>query len=389
MEIKMLHTIASNEHLLELAKNCNNDDHEKNLQDIVNLCHPLIQNYSESFNYYEYLASYISEKDKYWDYTTNTIDVRKLLYTWITVGYRKKLHINTFKEETAENILYKLKYYNNYFWYVKIKRQHIKKKYDALISGLKNVKKTQQIESTGCGLFVGVLDGNMNRIKHTKRFLYIDNAYTPEKYKTYYSLSVNDLQYLCDYNVTNDRLKIIYNGKYDNYIFNPKGLYILVCPPSITMGEFYDIDIDEWILDVCSKIRKLTKINIHIRIKPNEYNYNINTSSRIQRINDLLKNIPNILFKNECSSIDAIKNSSLVYGFNSRILVESVLAGKPIICSRHCVCHTMSQDNLNIAIQNPVSKSNIYNTWLNKLCYSQWTLDEISKGLYLDYIKLK
>lgn len=388
--------ICSHEKLLEYVKcfPADPEDHQENLSNIIKFCEPYYEDYKHcsSFNVYDYLASYISEKDKYWDYNTNKIEIIKLLYTWITVGYKNKLVIHKFLNESSENILYKLTHYNSEFWYIKIKRPHVKKKYDALIKGLqkcnKIVKKTTLEKDCGCGFFAGVLDGNMNVIKNTRRYLYIDNAYTPDKYKEYYSLSVNDLQYLCDYDVSDTRFKKIYNGKYNNYIFNNEGDYILICPPSITMGEFYNIDIDSWIYDTIGNVRKYSDKKCILRIKPNEYNYNSNKSIRIENIRKRIKNYNNVDISNECSSTDAINNACLVIGFNSRILVESILAGKPILCSNHCVCYTMSQSNYKIALESPSSNEEYYKSWINKLCYSQWTLDEISKGLFSEYIKL-
>ena len=389
--------IASNEKLLEYVEcfPANPEDHQENLKNIIKHCDPYYKS-SESetgtFNVHDYLASYISEKDKYWDYNTNTIDTIKLLYTWITIGYRNNLLIHKFENENSEDILYKLTHFNNEFWCIKIKRPHVKKKYTALIQGLqfcnKLVKKTNVIKDYGCGFFAGVLDGNMNIIKKTHRYLYIDNAYTPDKYKEYYSLSVNDLQSLCVYDVPDTRLKKIYKDVHNNYLFNNEGPYVLICPPSITMGEFYNIDIDNWILKTIENVRKYSTKTCIVRLKPTEYNYDTNKSLRLKKLSMKLESFKNVNISNQCNSTEAIKGASLVIGFNSRILVEAILSGKPILCSSHCICYTMSQIEYKTALECPKSNAKYYYTWLKKLCYSQWTLDEISKGLFAEYIKL-
>ena len=127
--------IASNNDLLEQVKHFPSqpDDHQENLNNIIKYCEPYYETYANNtnFNVHDYLASYISEKDKYWDYNTNKIDSIKLLYTWITVGYKNKLDIQKFENDSSINILYKLTHYNDEFWYIKIKRPHVKKKYES------------------------------------------------------------------------------------------------------------------------------------------------------------------------------------------------------------------------------------------------------------------
>jgi len=387
-----LKIISSNSFLLDKVFHCvpnQQTSHQQNLENIIHICDPYLNTelQDSSFNVFDYLASFIDEKDKYWDYKTNTIDELKLLYTWITVGYRNKLEIKKFKRNQSFFILHSLKYYNYIIWYIKIKRPHVKKKYDAILCGLSkfNIKKTSS-PSDGCGVFAGVLDGNMKHIKNSSTYLYIDNAYTPNLYHKYYSLASNDLQSLIPYDVPDDRLKNIYGNFFSKWKFNPNGSYILICPPSLTMGEFYNIDINKWIFDYISNIRQITDSKIIVRIKPNEFKYkSFDSNKRISTLDTLIKSFKNIEVNNNDSSSNAIKNSSLVIGFNSRILVESLFLGKPILCSSSSICHTLSNISLYNSISCPLDYSNMFYKWVCSMCYCQWTLDELSSGLFIPY----
>lgn len=393
-DTNILGIICSHNHLCEMVSDCVDfDDHEKNARDIVQRCKGLIeeQNLKSLFCPYVYIYSYIEHKDDFWDYEINDLDIRRVYYTWITVGFKNNLSLKKVSKETAERELRRLSLYKGPMWYVPIKRQHVKKKYDALCEGLRATA-VETHAKTGCGIFVGVLDGNMNRMKKTKIYIYLDNAYTPDLYGKYYSLSCCDLQSLCPYDVDNSRVlqqtKAAETDRRALVKVDPK--YVLVCPPSITMGIFYDIDIVTWVASTCAEIRKVSDVKIVVRFKPNEFTFNKNTGSRLLQIKEKIKSGPEaeVVFENEGSSVEAIRKAVCVIGFNSRILVEAFKDKVPIFCDDHCVCRSVSQASISDAVNNPKKFTNVeYETFLNKLSYSQWTLDEIRNGMFLPYLR--
>lgn len=398
MEIKYLHIICSYYDLCSKVMHYNDSDHTINMKNIIKDCKDLIdkKNLQPYFDPHLYIYNYIQHKDEFWDYKTNSLDLKKVFYTWITVGFRNKLNLYHTNHDLVYNTLYNLQYYNSYFWYIKIKRPHVKKKYDAFIKGLdtKQVIKVSEVNEDGCGLFAGVLDGNMKRLKtlKSKRFLYIDNAYTNNLFHKYYSLASNDLQSLCQYSCDDNRLKLMYEPKIFIQQWKPNGKYILICPPSLTQGEFYNIDINQWIHDIIKQIRNITEQKIIVRIKPTEFTYNSDDTQKNRRksnIQNKLQCFLNYELKNDSSSSKAIDESSCVITFNSRIGIEAFLEGKPLYCSKHCVAYTVSQKSIENSVLNPKKQTySEYLDFIRKMSYSHWTLSEIGKGDYINYITL-
>lgn len=344
------------------------------------------KNLKPLFDPYMYIYSYIDHKDNFWDYTTDSLDEQKVFYTWITVGYRHKLPIKRVLHEQAVNELRRLSRYQHTFWYVPVKRNHIKKKYDALVCSLSNVEQVKEPQQEGCGIFVGVLDGNMKRLQSSSRYIYLDNAYTPDLYHKYYSVSSRDLQSLCPYEVDDARVVQQYGSL--EYKWDPNGENVLVCPPSVTMGMFYKLDTLEWLETTVADIRKNSTHRIVVRFKPNEFTFNKDKESRIQKYEEKLKEkYTDVHFENEDTSVEAIKKSKCVIGFNSRIIVEAFRMGKPVMCDACCICQKISQDNIATAVTSPVKPTeDDFNDFMKKMSYSHWTLDELSKGKHLRYL---
>lgn len=391
MEEYYLSIICSHHHLCEKVRHFNEKDHNENMLSIIQECKSEIdnENLKQLFDPYVYLNSYVDRKDDFWDYTKNDLDLKKVYYTWITVGFRNNLPITKVGHEDAVNNLRRLSRYRGWFWYVPVKRHHIKKKYDALTQSLVRVDQVKEPIKHGCGIFVGVLDGNMKRIQHTSMYIYLDNAYTPDLYHKYYSVSFGDLQTLCPYEVDDSRLKKQYNVSADEIVYEwcPEGEYILLCPPSVTMGMFYGVDTAEWLEKIITEIRESCDSKVVVRFKPTEFTFNKDNEKRIGKIQDKLKRFDNVQFENSATSEEAIKRSRCVIGFNSRILVEAFKMGKPVSCDPSCICSSVSHD-IPTVISKPIKPTREeYIDFLKKMTYSHWTLDELSKGEHLKYIR--
>lgn len=386
-----LSVICSYNHLCEKVSVCNSEDHYENMKNIVEACKDEIdqKNLKPFFDPYVYIYSYVDHKENFWDYTTDDLDTQKVFYTWITVGYRNNLVINKVGRLQAMNELKRLSRYKKPFWYVPVKRHHIKKKYDALVRSLKSVEQVKEQQESGCGIFVGVLDGNMKKIQMSKRYIYLDNAYTPDLYHKYYSVSSCDLQSLCVYDVDNTRLLEQYGPESLEQKWNPEGTQVLICPPSVTMGMFYKLNTLEWVSTKIEAIRKVSNVKIVVRFKPNEFTFGKDKGTRVQKIEEKLQAHTDVYFENLDTSVEAIEKSKCVIGFNSRILVEAFRMGKPVVCDPCCICSKVSQTDVSTAINQPVKLTKEeYLDFMKKMSYSHWTLDELSKGKHIPFIKL-
>ena len=386
-----LSVICSYNHLCEKVSNFNTEDHYENMRNIVEACKDEIdqKNLKPFFDPYVYIYSYIDHKENFWDYTTDDLDTQKVFYTWITVGYRNNLLIHKVGRLQAMNELKRLSRYRKPFWYIPVKRQHIKKKYDALVRSLKSVEQVKEQQENGCGIFVGVLDGNMKKIQMSKRYIYLDNAYTPDLYHKYYSVSSCDLQSLCVYDVDNTRLLEQYGPESLEQKWNPEGTQVLICPPSVTMGMFYKLNTLEWVSNKIEEIRKVSDVKIVVRFKPNEFTFGKDKGTRVQKIEEKLQGHKDVYFENLDTSTEAIEKSKCVIGFNSRILVEAFRMGKPVVCDPCCICSKVSQLDVSTAINQPVKLTKEeYLDFMKKMSYSHWTLDELAKGKHIPFIKL-
>ena len=387
-----LSVICSYSHLCEKVSAYNTEDHYENMKNIVEACKEEIdqKNLKPFFDPYVYIYSYVDHKENFWDYTTDDLDVQKVFYTWITVGYRNNLMIKKVSRSHAMNELKRLSRYKKHFWYVPIERPKIRIKLEALIWSLRSVKRVKENQEEGCGIFVGVLDGNMKKIQMCKRYIYMDNAYTPDLYYKYFSVSSCDLQSLCVYDVDNTRLLRQYGPESLEQKWNPEGNQVLVCPPSVTMGMFYNLNTPEWISSRVDEIRKISDIKIVVRFKPNEFTFGKDKGTRVQKIEDKLKRLyTDVYFENIDSSTEAIEKSKCVIGFNSRILVEAFRMGKPVVCDPCSICNKVSQVDIHTAINQPIKLTkDEYLDFMKKMSYSHWTLDELSKGKHIPFIKL-
>lgn len=155
----------------------------------------------------------------------------------------------------------------------------------------------------------------------------------------------------------NDRSKDIAVKDWKN-----SGDYILVCPSSASMENFFDLY--NWLENTQNEIRKYTDRPIKVRIKPRA---NGTSGPRAAKIP----------FEEDCQNAWAVVTSMSIAG------VEAVVNGTPVFCHPASVCAPVG--NLSLAnIESPV-KPDIAK-WLNTISYYQYTEKEIASGQYREIL---
>lgn len=199
-------------------------------------------------------------------------------------------------------------------------------------------------------------------LKHCRnnniKFYNLDSGYFGNaKSKIYRRVSINDFQDCNDIvSRPDDRLKKC-GLTLRNY---KRGSSIVIVPPDYKKAHVLRINVQDWIDEVCTKIKKYTDRPIRVRERP---------TSRLDRvISDTFSNF-------------IAQDTWCVVGHSSNALVESIINGIPAIALGSSA--TKSLDNSNLAEINNIS--NIDNekrhAWLCHLSYRQFTNQELRSGL--------
>jgi len=124
----------------------------------------------------------------------------------------------------------------------------------------------------------------------------------------------------------------------------------------------------EWAKRKVAEIRKFTEKDIIIRPHPRSpFVLNI-AGVQVEQP----KKIPN-----SYDSFDIDYNYHCVINHNSGPAVQAAINGIPVICDRSSLAFSVSEQIENI--NNPTLPDRA--EWFLKLCHTEWTVDEISKGL--------
>jgi hypothetical protein len=124
----------------------------------------------------------------------------------------------------------------------------------------------------------------------------------------------------------------------------------------------------EWAKRKVAEIRKFTEKDIVIRPHPRS-SFALNmTGVQVEQP----KKIPN-----SYDSFDIDYNYHCVINHNSGPAVQAAINGIPVICDSSSLAFPVSEQIENI--NNPTLRDR--DEWFLKLCHTEWTVDEISKGL--------
>jgi hypothetical protein len=124
----------------------------------------------------------------------------------------------------------------------------------------------------------------------------------------------------------------------------------------------------EWAKRKVAEIRKFTEKDIIIRPHPRSpFTLNM-TGVQVEQP----KKIPN-----SYDSFDIDYNYHCVINHNSGPAVQAAINGIPVICDSSSLAFPVSEQIENI--NNPTLRDR--DEWFLKLCHTEWTVDEISKGL--------
>ena len=171
----------------------------------------------------------------------------------------------------------------------------------------------------------------------------------------YWRIIPDDLHVTTVGDFPNDRLK-----KFPLSIkeWKLKGDYILVCPSSYMMENYYN-EIN-WTENIIKEIKKYTDRPIKVRTKPR----NATTSG---------PRAATIAFEDDCSNAYAVVTLASITG------IEAALLGTPVFCHPLSACAPIATPDISL-IETPFRPDR--SKWLNTLSYFQYTEAEIKQGLY-------
>ena len=183
-----------------------------------------------------------------------------------------------------------------------------------------------------------------------------------------------------------DKLKItvkelVYNNSPDKYI--------LFCSQVPWDTQVQDIDYEKWIIDTIKEIQKYSNRTIVFRRHPK---HNSPTHIREGKYKctyyDALffkSNNLNVIISNNTLEND-FKNCYCVIAYNSTILVDAILYGRPVLSGSNTsiVSDLTIKDFSTIENLNKFSKDDVTKC-LSKVAYKQWSLSDFAKGKPFKY----
>lgn len=230
-------------------------------------------------------------------------------------------------------------------------------------------------------IIYGNLHGMQTIIAHCEKnsinYLYIDNSYSPNVRKQYHSVSLNGPQNL--FNITNESCNVFKIEKQ----FDPEGKYVLIAPPEQNyMADLMNSDASNYLKTTIANIQKYTDLPIKIRFKEiSKFKQNKNKRYILIKY---LKNIPNVTISKDSVEED-IKNCVVLCTSFSRIAIDALTLGKPIICDECAFAYEVSQrfDSLKYGMTYDAEKMK---TFVSKVNNSQFSYENIINGKFYDFL---
>ena len=128
---------------------------------------------------------------------------------------------------------------------------------------------------------------------------------------------------------------------------------------------------DQWIKDTVYKLRQYTERKIVVRPHPR--------SPIRGMLPDVLVEMPKKL-TGSYDDFNIDYNHHCVVNYNSGPAVQAAINGVPVICDSSSLAAEISEKLENI--ENPILPNR--DDWFLRLCHTEWTVDEISKGIPVD-----
>ncbi len=222
-----------------------------------------------------------------------------------------------------------------------------------------------ELVDDGIHVFWGLVGQNAENIKELQRrrqqFIFIDMPYWN--------------RWLPGQDPTSSSWRVIVNGLHVNHLDNfddkrsvplkpqrSPGEYILVCPSSYTLNQFYEQP--NWLNDTIKDLKAITDRPIKIRQKPRSNHTSGPSVADVPLEQDL-------------------NNAYCVVTMASIVGVESLIYGVPAISASFGPIGMLDSTRLNDidSITFP-QRSN----WVNTLGYHQWTVKELENGIANEHI---
>lgn len=185
--------------------------------------------------------------------------------------------------------------------------------------------------------------------KHNKPWWELDRGYLrPNHFDGYYRISLNGMQAKYQrIDLPDDRVR-----KLDVKLYPviKSGKYILVCPPTEPVEQFYGMESGKWLNDTINEIKKYTDRRIKIRDK-----------------HDSNAPLEHDLAEAHC-----------VVTFNSSVALQAVIYGIPAIVSEHSVLHGWAANSISCIEQDLLINDRM--ELLKYISYCQFTLDEFKNN---------
>jgi hypothetical protein len=128
---------------------------------------------------------------------------------------------------------------------------------------------------------------------------------------------------------------------------------------------------DQWVISTIDKIREKTNQKIILRPHPRSLMPGIE-----HEFNNVIRQTPAHV-KGSYDDFDIDYNYHCVINHNSGVPIHAAIAGTPIICDKSSLAFSVTDTIENIV--NPMLPDR--EEWLIKLAHTEWTVDEISKGI--------
>ena len=168
-------------------------------------------------------------------------------------------------------------------------------------------------------------------------------------------------------NLNKDRLKVLGLSLKQKRHLRPKK--ILIASQHARSEQWAGMpNMTTWVSDTVDEIRKYTDMPIVVRPHPRHvYNLNLKdvTLDRPKKIPGTYDDF-NIDYDYHC-----------VINYNSGVAIQAAIDGTPVICDQSSLAWPMSTTF--DQIENPTLPDR--EDWFLKLCHTEWTVDEIAKGI--------
>lgn len=155
-------------------------------------------------------------------------------------------------------------------------------------------------------------------------------------------------------------------------LFTPDG-HVLIIGQNRFGVSSYDIDVWKWHVEIAEQLLNLTQREIRFRIHPR--------GRYAQALENFPKD-PRVTISQDNKPLkEDLKNCHCVITYTSNAACEAILEGIPVIAlSKGSPVWNISYKEITL-VEHLINVKYSREQWLFDLCYKQWSIDEIRKGL--------